>query len=199
MGEIKKNKSGNKIGHCSVEGCDKYGPLTRTWCTRHYARVLRKGSLGSVGLMRAPNNATPEELIKYHGYLKVGTCWEARGNRNEDGYVIWRTKWSSVGAHRASYGFYKGVIPEGFEVMHACDNRACINPEHLSVGTHTDNMRDCAVKGRAPGSKLTADQVRSIRNRYESGEHKNDLASEFGVSPSNILLIVKRVNWAWLD
>ena len=194
----KKKYKGNKRGICSVEGCGIFGSLTKTWCTRHYARHLRKGDLGPVGLMRAPNNATPEELIKYHGYQIVGECWEANGFRNEDGYVIWKTEWTGLSSHRAAYRHFHGPIPEGLEVMHSCDNRACMNPSHLSVGTHADNMNDCARKGRSPNAKLSEEQVRIIRNQFGLGKTSKALAEEYGVSPANINLIVKRVNWVWV-
>lgn len=75
-------------------------------------------------------------------------CWEWQG-WTAHGYGYFRhddgTDWR---AHRASYSLLVGPIPEGFCVLHSCDNRRCVNPEHLWVGTASDNMRDCVQKGR---------------------------------------------------
>jgi hypothetical protein len=79
---------------------------------------------------------------------ETNECWEWTGATNSRGYgslVASTTKWL---AHRYSYTISKGEIPTGLLVMHSCDNRKCVNPEHLSPGTHSDNMLDCANKGR---------------------------------------------------
>lgn len=56
----------------------------------------------------------------------------------------------TVRAHRASYKFYRGPIPDGLWVLHRCDVRCCINPDHLWLGTHQDNVDDMMAKGRKP-------------------------------------------------
>jgi hypothetical protein len=97
-------------------------------------------------------------------------------------------------AHRVSYTLAKGEIPEGQCVRHTCDVPLCVNPEHLLLGTHQDNMTDMkdrnrrkgtsAVQGEAHGcAKLTEAQVRQI---LASSKARNDIAREFGVSPSTI-------------
>lgn len=79
-------------------------------------------------------------------------CWDWLGSLNQFGYgqVSWQGK--SIGAHRAAHEVAKGPIPEGLHVMHTCDNRKCVNPEHLFLGTRSDNMRDMVAKGRYRGS-----------------------------------------------
>jgi hypothetical protein len=103
--------------------------------------------------------------------------------------------------HRLSYELHFGEIPGGLYVMHSCDNRACVNPAHLSLGTHEDNMRDMTEKGRKPlgsrssSAKLTEDQVSEIRRRHGGGEVQRDLAREFGVGHTSIGRIVRGEGW----
>lgn len=129
-------------------------------------------------------------------------CWQWTAFTNEDGYgkVRWgKPLWS---AHRVSYLLAYGDFPLELEVCHTCDNPACVNPEHLFLGTHLDNMRDCARKGRnvsgeANGMhRLTATQVIEIRQRYADGEtDQGRLAEEFGVDRSHVCKIVNRQKW----
>lgn len=133
-------------------------------------------------------------------------CWEWKGSLNGSGYG----KWGKVGlgAHRFSYRVSFGQdIPAGLCVCHHCDNRRCVNPSHLFLGTHQENMSDRNAKGRQARirgesrwtSKLTDAQVISIRTRYEAGGvTQNQLASEFGTCRTNISLIVNGHRWEHL-
>ena len=109
-------------------------------------------------------------------------------------------------AHRVAYHLAKGDIPDGLCVRHTCDVSLCVNPDHLILGTHADNMRDMkerdrrkgkvAVQGEKHGSaKLTEDQVRQIGT---SRKTRNQLATEFGVSPSTIKAIRNGRLWKHL-
>lgn len=130
-------------------------------------------------------------------------CMEWQGCLNSYGYGTVRRGGKYLGTHRISWMENVGPIPDGLWVLHKCDNRKCINPDHLFLGDAADNMQDKARKGRgnppvgerAHGSKLTADQVRAIRQQYAEGEPRKHLAAMFSVSITNIDMIVTNRNW----
>ena len=82
-------------------------------------------------------------------------CWIWTKATNERGYGVFKVFGTrrQIKAHRATYQEFVGAIPEGMDVLHRCDNPPCCNPEHLFLGTHADNMRDCARKGRVRNQK----------------------------------------------
>lgn len=104
----------------------------------------------------------------------------------------WRGR--TENAHRIAWLLYRGDIPNGLHVLHRCDRPLCVNPEHLFLGTHQDNMDDMIAKGRNC-TKLTAEKVIAIRQRYDAGERPKDLAVEYGVTPTLIAYVGKRKNW----
>jgi len=74
-------------------------------------------------------------------------CWLWTAGLNKSGYGLFYLNWAMT-AHRASYALYKGEIPDGLYVLHKCDVKCCVNPDHLFIGTHSDNMKDYADKRR---------------------------------------------------
>ena len=104
-------------------------------------------------------------------------------------------------AHRLSYELHVGPIPDGLYVLHRCDNGLCVNPDHLFLGTHDDNMHDRDTKNRVAhgerhcNARLTEDQVKSIRRRSAAGDSDETIAKEFGISTWNVRHIVKRETW----
>jgi len=107
----------------------------------------------------------------------------------------------AVYVHRVAYGLKHGEIPSGKQVLHTCDNRKCVNPEHLFTGSLHDNMADMVSKGRqAHGqrcghAKLTIQQVREIRAAI--GKQK-DIADVYQVTFSTVSAIRARKTWRFV-
>lgn len=131
-------------------------------------------------------------------------CWEWTGAVGSAGYGNIGERENSINhtlqTHRLSWMIHFGEIPDGLWVLHHCDNRACVRPDHLFLGTCQDNHDDCAAKGRnrvgekAGMSKLTIADVREIRKLEGLFTHKK-IAANYGVSRSNIGQILSGKTW----
>lgn len=127
-------------------------------------------------------------------------CWIWAGCVNSDGYGAIGINGKAIGAHRVAYEQFVGPIAKGMHVLHRCDVRPCVNPDHLYLGTHADNMGDREQRGRAnhkrgaehPEAKLTEDQVRAIR---VDPRLQRDIAASYGVSLALIGFIKTRRAW----
>lgn len=131
-------------------------------------------------------------------------CWTWAAYATPLGYGKFGVDGDVKRSHRVSYEIFVGKIPEGLFVCHKCDNPACVNPEHLFVGTQADNMRDMSNKGRGvsppisngedhPMSKLTGEDVIWIRGLSHLGLPK--LSKLFSVTRQNIFRILARKSW----
>jgi len=133
---------------------------------------------------------------------KTESCWLWTGHCNYDNYGEFCFNSKTVGAHRYSYILHNGEIAKGLVVRHTCDNPPCVNPNHLFIGTHQDNMNDMVERNRqAKGvkngrSKLSEDDVREIRIFREFGFTQRELGKMYGVSHILIGFIVRKETWS---
>lgn len=184
---------------CEVSGCSN--PVRSLGlCGAHYFRARRHGDVNYIGpLMGSPierllNSVEPEPNSGCWLYIKTGKL----------GYGTFWLNGSARQAHRAAWTLLVGPIPDGMQVNHKCHVRCCVNPNHLYLGTQTDNMKDMRDSGRerrALGelnglAKLTIEMVKAIRK----SDRKNcELAAFFSVAPTTISAIRNRKRWAWVD
>lgn len=140
-------------------------------------------------------------------YYSIDNCWYWTGSLNIFGYGMLSvtSKEKVRGAHRVSYEIFKGKIPKGLNVLHSCDNRACVNPDHLSLGTQQDNMDDMQRKGRrvtligerCHNSKLNESQVREILS-MKGKMRVPEMVKKYGVIHQTIYQILNRKTWTHL-
>lgn len=157
---------------------------------------------------RVPNKTDfrgiPEERF-WSKVEKTNGCWLWKGATSK-GYGRLGIGHKMTSAHRFSWELRNGLIPSGQQVLHKCDIRRCVNPDHLFLGTQDDNMKDCASKGRTdrtkkvkgqqhPSARLTSEQVLEIRALSASGALQRELALRFGVVQTLISKIVRREGW----
>lgn len=138
-------------------------------------------------------------------------CWEWTASKHQFGYgviglpqeaALQPRPRRTLRATRVSWELANGPIPDGMYVCHKCDNRGCVNPNHLFLGLPRENTRDMVSKGRgthgerSKHAKLTWPAVREIRRAYASGEaNSTQLAARYSVSPSVISEVINHKTW----
>lgn len=202
---------------CAVEGCcnETYASGQRpkrvavqyrlVYCRKHCQWLDKYGSL------EIPKNAKGSLEFRFWKHVAKGApaeCWNWTADLSRAGYGgLWdNARRLNLSAHRFSYELHHGQIPDGMQVMHSCDNKRCVNPNHLSLGTPLQNTRDAIVRGlrrpiptkygeQNPKSKLTLEQVKFIRANPQLG-HK-EIADMWGLSPNCIRGV--RIGRTWKD
>lgn len=181
---------------CRANDCTRKA-VCKGLCDKHYRRLLKHGSENDYG-----NRVVDEgnDLERFHKKYKVDDetgcwLWIAGTRPNSKGVLYGRhhmQKGGSIGAHRFSYMTHVGPIPDGKYVCHRCDTPLCVNPDHLFVGSHSDNMKDMVNKGRSfrgrgekkkGKAKLTNEEAKEILNM--DGTY-SEIGKIYGVSASVI-------------
>lgn len=129
---------------------------------------------------------------------KSNDCWEWTRTRDKDGYGIFCFGGENYRAHRYSFMLTTGNLDKKILVLHKCDNPGCVNPSHLFLGTHRDNVLDMIKKGRGNfvgTPKLTKVQAQKIKKMYASGKFfQRELAEMFGVKRRTIGDVVNNIS-----
>jgi hypothetical protein len=122
-------------------------------------------------------------------------CWPWLGYKDERGYAKFRFDGRMHQAHRLAKKFAGDDVPDGMVVCHHCDSPSCCNPFHMFVGTHAENSRDMAMKGRGGNTvPHTLSEADVLAIRASSGSAR-DIAAAFGVTPTHVRSIRRRASW----
>lgn len=170
--------------------------------------VLVGKSIGTLDL--ASSESWQDQALQQRFFRQIQVdlsngCWNWIGVMNSNGYgrFSFRNKYHL--AHRFFFENYLGPISHGFNVCHRCDNRRCVNPAHLWLGTQSQNLSDAAAKNRMfrpdttgeynGNRKLDWSKVREIRRLLLGGTKKSQVAKQFDVSPTTITYISNNSIW----
>lgn len=129
-------------GVCSIDGCNKPF-LAKKLCKKHYTQLINHGETNKT----IHDKSLSERFHDRYTVNENTGCWE--WHEYHFLYPVIRFNGKMIRCNRLSYELYKGEIPEGMFVCHSCDNPSCVNPNHLWVGTHKQNMEDMSKKGRS--------------------------------------------------
>ena len=190
--------------NCKIESCSRKHK-SKGFCGTHLYRFLKHGDAHKVlDNRRKRKYATIHERFLNSFCVANNNCWLWGQAFRSSGYgcMTWEKK--VIDAHRYSYSYYKGEIPKGLFVCHRCDNKMCVNPDHLFVGTPKDNVLDMVNKKRQRVgektnlNKLSELQVIDIKNCLSMGVRQIELVKKYNVSRTCICDIKTGKRWAYL-
>ena len=141
--------------------------------------------------------------IKSKSTIQPNGCWLWFGHIDKYGYGSLKVGRKTKTAHRTSFETFVGPVEAGASVLHRCDNRACVNPDHLFIGDQRENIRDMMAKGRKAqqkgaansGAKLSDDQVIAIRGDTRA---QAEIGKDYGITQSLVSYIKSRRLWGHL-
>lgn len=153
-----------------------------------------------------PKNMSALDVILHYAEKTAG-CWGWKAATNKAGYGIVNFKGKMTLAHRLSWESHFGFIHDDLFVCHKCDNPPCVNPDHLFLGTHRDNMKDRDHKGRGYDrngvkngrAKLNPSDIKGIKLRYFAGDLRSSIADYYGITETHLYRIVKGTMWKSLE
>lgn len=182
---------------CPVSGCSN--PVrTRGLCKSHYMVARRKGLV-------APLPQVDREALFWSKVDKAAGpdgCWLWTGLLARGGYGRFNIEGRYVRAHRLAFHLATGVDPGDLYVCHHCDTPLCVNPAHLFLGTHADNMADMRTKRRNPAgadhhtTTVTDVDVVEIRQRRAEGQTLKSIGNDYGLSEATVSRIANRISWS---
>lgn len=152
--------------------------------------------------MKVNNHKLKAMLLKRGWQVEDNGCWTWLGSRFGNGYGRITLTTGGVGVHRLAYEAWVGEIPEGLLIRHRCDNKICMNPNHLELGTNRDNYSDMVERHRrnAPkgdnhyATKIDTQKARKVYSMWLSGDYKmRELAKLFSVSNQTITNVIKKM------
>ena len=145
---------------------------------------------------RKLSNSLLERIERWIDKSNIEGCWEWVAGKSKQGYGRLTFKHNYIYAHRAMWECANGEIPEGLDVLHSCANPSCVNPNHLFLGTHQDNMKDRNSKARFGTAKLSVEDVKEIRRLFRVGEKTvAQLSERFDINKKAVYNIVNQRSW----
>lgn len=182
---------------CTVEGCN-HPHNAKSFCANHYRSLKKYGD--PLMLINNRRKGMNQQILFWQQAAVTSNpekCWEWQRSCNPNGYGLSRMKIDGkqwMLASRVSYYFYYGKDPQDLFVCHKCDNRKCINPHHLFLGTALDNSKDMWKKRRG-SAKLTPENVKKVKQMLRDGETHSSIGKAFNVKSSTISKINTGKHW----